>query len=279
MNGRAPRPPESLIARCRAAGVVRAMLLGAAVGAVLPAAALAQNAVNGKSLYKIWCQVCHTPDPATAVAPFNGIMAAANDPERILAAADVDPSQMGFIGTMLSSAERADIAAYLGSFLAGGTVDVVEFHHAALDHYFISASAAEIADLDSGVHAGWSRTGQKFKAWPAAAAGASQVCRFYIPPALGDSHFYSASPGECADVLATYPSFSFESSTVFYIGLPDATTGACAAGTLPVYRVWNQHVDSNHRYTSSTAIRQQMVDAGWLAEGYGPAQVIMCAPS
>ncbi len=269
-------PAPSRAPRTRAAAF-RAALLGAALCIALPVPA--QNATTGKALYKVWCQVCHTPDPATAVAPFNSIMAAANDPARILAAATVDPSQMGFIATMLTATDRADLAAYLGSLVAGSSaIDVIEYYHAARDHYFMTGTTAEIADLDGGVHAGWVRTGQKFKAWPAPTSGASTVCRFYLPPAVGDSHFYSASPAECDAVKATYPSFTFESPGVFHIGLPDAITGACASNTQPVYRVWNQHADTNHRYTTSTTIRSQMLAAGWLAEGYGPVRVIMCAP-
>lgn len=44
-----------------------------------------------------------------------------------------------------------------------------------------------------------------------------------------------------------------------------------------MYRLWNQRVDSNHRDTTSTAIKAQMVAAGYLAEGYGPDDVAMCA--
>ena len=35
----------------------------------------------------------------------------------------------------------------------------IEYYHAALDHYFISASATDISALDSGMFIGWSRTG------------------------------------------------------------------------------------------------------------------------
>ncbi len=56
---------------------------------------------------------------------------------------------------------------------------------------------------------------------------ANPVCRFYLPPPYGDSHFYSASPAECAAVQARYPFFAFESPAVFYILLPDQITGAC----------------------------------------------------
>ncbi|MEO8107462.1 MAG: hypothetical protein ABI886_09795 [Betaproteobacteria bacterium] len=66
-------------------------------------------------------------------------------------------------------------------------------------------------------------------------------------------------------------------SNLFYIALPDATTGNCAPGTIPVYRVWNGRTDSNHRYTTSKALRDQMLAKGYVAEGYGPDLAIMCA--
>jgi hypothetical protein len=111
------------------------------------------------------------------------------------------------------------------------------------------------------------------------------VCRFYIPPVHGNSHFFSASPAECNLVVlktATDPNFSgyvYESPNVFYATLPDTTTGACPAGTAPVFRLWNQRIDSNHRYTASAAIKAQMIATGYVAEGYGPNAVIMCAAS
>ncbi len=239
----------------------------------------AQNATAGQSLYRTYCLVCHSPVPSTAIAPFNQIMSAANNPAQITAAAAADPAQMGFIPTVLTATNLADIAAYLGTFAgAPATVPVVEFYNGARDHYFISTAAAEIADLDRGVHPGWTRTGRGFNAYASATAGASPVCRFYLPPAYGDSHFYSAAAAECAQVAATYPAFSYESPAVFHIGLPDPTTGACASGTVAVYRLWDNRGDTNHRYTTSTTVRQQMLAQGWIAEGYGPAQVIMCAP-
>jgi hypothetical protein len=46
---------------------------------------------------------------------------------------------------------------------------------------------------------GWARTGNAFKVYTDPASNANPVCRFYIPPVVGDSHFYTASPVECAD--------------------------------------------------------------------------------
>jgi len=76
------------------------------------------------------------------------------------------------------------------------TVDVIEFYNATLDHYFISIDGQEIHDLDTGVHPGWARSGLSFEAYAVVTAGANPVCRFYIPPGYGDSHFFSASPDE-----------------------------------------------------------------------------------
>ena len=71
--------------------------------------------------------------------------------------------------------------------------------------------------------------------------------------------------------------WQLESDNVFQINLPDKATGACAAKTVPVYRLWNHRRDSNHRYTTSAAIRDEMLATGYIAEGYGPDSVAMCA--
>jgi hypothetical protein len=162
-------------------------------------------------------------------------------------------------------------------------VSAVEFYNATLDHYFISALQPDIDALDSGRLVGWVRTGQSFHVFPSQAVGGvgvNPVCRIYIPPPQGDSHFFSASPDECAATLAKFPTFDLESSAVFFIALPTTTgptAGACPAGTIALYRVFDNRVDANHRYTTSRAIRDQMVALGYIAEGYGNDAVIMCA--
>ena len=154
-------------------------------------------------------------------------------------------------------------------------VGSIEFHHATLDHYFISALAADIDALDSGRIAGWKRTGLSFNVFPslaAAAGGASPVCRIIIPPPYGDSHFFSASPEECADTLAKFPFMSQETPSAFFVALPATggpNAGACPTGTFPVYRVFNRKADANHRYTADHAVRALMVSLGGTAEGYG----------
>jgi hypothetical protein len=47
---------------------------------------------------------------------------------------------------------------------------------------------------------------------------------------------------------------------------------------IPVYRVWDARIDTNHRYMTDRTLRDQMVAQGWVEEGYGSDAVIMCAP-
>ena len=185
----------------------------------------------------------------------------------------------GICGAGIVNAYAAVQAAQAASLQPAPTT-VVEFYNPARDHFFISANAQEIHDLDTGVHPGWQRTRLSFPAYLTSEAGFSPVCRFYIPPANGDSHFFSASPAECAQTHAKFPSFVAEAPDVFYIGLPDTATGACPIGTIPVYRVFDNRADANHRYTTSTAVIDQMKAIGWIVEGYGPGPYypIMCAP-
>ncbi len=163
--------------------------------------------------------------------------------------------------------------------VAGPTaVPVVEYYHQAFNHYFMSASPTDIAALDAGLFSGWQRTGYTFNAYLTPAPGFGPVCRFYIPPAWGDSHFYSALQSDCAIVPVTWPYFELESSAAFYVAVPDAA-GTCPANTVPVYRVWNQLPATNHRYMTSLALRATMEASGWVADGgFGVNHVNMCAP-
>jgi hypothetical protein len=166
-------------------------------------------------------------------------------------------------------------------------VQVDEFYHRDLRHYFITADAAEKQLLDTGVHPGWERTGESFRAYATGSrpdGSVNPVCRYYGKPERGlDSHFYSAygktvETTECVSVFVKFRSdWLLESDNVFQINLPDTETGACPSATVPVYRLWNQRRDSNHRYTTSVAIKAQMIASGYLAEGYGPNGVVMCA--
>jgi len=175
------------------------------------------------------------------------------------------------------------VALAASALAAPPNATVVEYYRADVDHYFMTASPQEQAALDDGVLKGWTRTGQTFLAWTDAAhapADAQPVCRYYGRPEAGlDSHFYSAFTDECDEVAAKFPlAWQFESAAVFYIQVPDRTSGACPGATMPVYRVFDNRRDANHRYTTSTALRVTMQANGWILEGIGPGGVVMCAP-
>jgi hypothetical protein len=159
----------------------------------------------------------------------------------------------------------------------------VEYYHAAFDHYFMTADATEIDALDRGVMSGWQRTGMGFNvivAEDTASPMASTVCRFYGRPEYGlDTHFYTASTDECATVQRNWPQqWQLESANVFRVYMPDTMSGSCTDGTVPIYRAWNQRVDSNHRFTIDPAVQAQMMNHGNVAEGYGNTPVAMCSP-
>lgn len=156
-------------------------------------------------------------------------------------------------------------------------VSVIEFYNASLDHYFITWAGDEIAKLDAGtVIKGWTRTGKSFPAYASPQTGTSAVCRIYIPPGKGDGHYFGRDTVECNTTMARNPNFILESASFFHLSLP--TAGICPADLVPVYRVFSNRADANHRYTTDRAVRDQMVAAGWLAEGDGTDAVVMCAP-
>ena len=167
-------------------------------------------------------------------------------------------------------------------------VTVIEYVDPARGHYFISALQPDIDALDTHRIPGWTRTGQSFGAYgtlESGGPGVEPVCRFYIPPQDGDSHFLSASPAECNAVLQltlfnpAYSGYVYETASAFFIGLPDLVTGVCPTATIPVYRLWNHRADSNHRYTTDLATKAQMIALGFVPEGYGPDAIAMCAPA
>jgi hypothetical protein len=158
----------------------------------------------------------------------------------------------------------------------------IEYYYAGFGHYFITATPAEIAHLDTS-NSGWVRTGESFKVWTEAGAGISPVCRFFSGESFApqSSHFYTPYPEECA-ILKTGTVWEFERNE-FDLRLPQgpAGQGSCLAGTLPLYRLYNngQGGAPNHRYTEDLAIFSQMLSQGWAFEGEAQTKVFACAPA
>jgi hypothetical protein len=110
-------------------------------------------------------------------------------------------------------------------------------------------------------------TGQTFS--PAFVDGASPVCRFYLLPADGDSHFFGVGSRMYRRCMR-FPTFVLEDREAMYMKLPDVSTPARQLD--PVYRLWNGRRDT------STAIRSIKRRNGRcypqvVAEGYGPDSV------
>ena len=176
----------------------------------------------------------------------------------------------------LSEDNAGVVESYSKTAGGGNKVLAVEYYNAGFDHYFVTWVPAEIVNLDTGVAKGWTRTGQSFNVYSDAPSGTAAVCRIYIPPGKGDGHFFGRDTNECAGTMSKNPTFILESPDFFHLVPPAA--GNCASGTVPVYRVFSNRADANHRYTTSRATRDLMVSKGWVAEGDGPDIVVMCAP-
>jgi hypothetical protein len=177
------------------------------------------------------------------------------------------------------------------SFCLCDQLQMYEYVHTATGHYFVTASSADVEALESGRIPGWVRTDTLSNAavwnnastqyWQASQVGQpSPVCRFFIPP---DDHFISADAKECETVAVTHPEYVLESSAAFYAWLPNQA-GVCPVDQInfptdnfflvPMFRLWNNA--ANHRYTTSPAIRDQMIAEGWTLEGYGTVPAVMC---
>lgn len=148
---------------------------------------------------------------------------------------------------------------------------VVEYYHAELKHYFQTGDYDEQMALDTGVFAGWARTGVEWLGYMAAGPTPplSPVCRFYGVPSAGlNTHFYSVNPAECAYVAQTWPDkWIEETPRAFDVLHLSPESGRCASGTVPVIRFWNARFDVNHRYVATASAEAEMVAKGWIREG------------
>ncbi len=157
---------------------------------------------------------------------------------------------------------------------------VVEYFHASTGHYFDTLLQDEIDLLEAGHFSGWSRSIGSFIAYATAAdapAGTVPVCRFFS--AIYTAHFYTADQAECQTVVDRWPDvWTLETREAFYIFEPDKATGDCGPGLLPVYRLYSTRNGPNHRYVTDRALRDAMVAAGWVAEGFGSDAVMLCTP-
>jgi hypothetical protein len=162
------------------------------------------------------------------------------------------------------------------------TVTAVEFYCAHTDHYLMSVAAGEIAALGSRRFPGWVRTGKSFAVFAATIPNDPThpgLCRACEHPAVTPDSRVRMSPAACDAVFGRFPNALLSAPRdAFAMAVPNAADGSCTAGTVPVYRLYDNRPDVNYRYTVSLPIRDQMLAAGWISEGRGALGVVMCAP-
>jgi hypothetical protein len=182
-----------------------------------------------------------------------------------------------------------------GGYIGPSTVRAVEYYNATLDRYFLSAFAQDLDALDSGRTPGWQRTGIDFAVGEASLVVINwnvwdyplpdpfpmvPVCRFYMPPGSGNTHFYTASAKECDAIHVFYPDLVFETSAAFYVALPDFSAGECPKGPgfllAPMYRLVRQ--GGEHRFTLDRALRDAWIADGYMPEGVGADGIAFCVP-
>jgi hypothetical protein len=156
------------------------------------------------------------------------------------------------------------------------TFVVWEYHDAARDRWFVTASPAEERALDATET--WARTRFGFRVHDAPGPGLVPVCRFVrISAAVrAATHFWSADPDECAS-LSTDPSW-IEEGTVFHVA-PVDDQGRCPAETGPVFRLYDPSRATlpAHRFTPRREARAALLADGWVAEGRGEG-IAFCVP-
>lgn len=197
----------------------------------------------------------------------------------------------GGISSINRSLASAEIFAYRQPTLAATVVeyrDTQDFPGSPGGHYFYTDDPDERAIVDTGGAGRFIRTGSEFKS-----GGSKRVCRFFGSLTPGPrSHFYTASDAECAALktqqLTPVPvdvqQWNFEG---LWFGvepvLIDEAGAHCPAGTLPVYRGYNNAYpatgqknswDSVHRYST----RRDEIDSLVAMHGWRDEGIAFCSP-
>ena len=167
------------------------------------------------------------------------------------------------------------------------TAPMIEFLHPALNYYFLTSRASEIALLDRTPP--FVRTGQSFLVYPSAVAGSQPITRFYFDKVAvagsRGSHFYTLVDAELITLIGLNPGtvaapklpFSEGADSFAFSPLVEGVGGRCAGSLMPVFRLFRGNArfpdDPNHRFTTSTAVYNAFVALGWDGEG-----VKFCVP-
>jgi mono/diheme cytochrome c family protein len=204
------------------------------------------------------------------------------------AAASVRSATLSIAHNAVGSPSTVSLAGTGVASTGGVTTTMIEYFFAALDYYFITSRAGDIALLDTA--AGWTRTGKSFKVYTTQQSGTVAVNRYYFDQiAVANSrgsHFYTVVQAEKDALASLNPSnaqtprlpFNEGQDSFAFSAVVEGVGGSCAAGQLPVYRIFRGQTrfpdNPNHRFTTDTAIYNSFVASGWDGEG-----VKFCVPN
>jgi sugar lactone lactonase YvrE len=161
--------------------------------------------------------------------------------------------------------------------VAGSLRLLTEYRYTPSDYFFYTSRDGEKFALDN--TAGWARTGASLIVNTANDAGSKAITRYFFDRVAQNqsrgSHFYTLIDGEIAGLNALNPGNVRAPGLPFNEGVEayafPTTNGACAANTTPVYRAFRNAVvapdNPTHRYSANLATYNDLVAAGWNAEG------------
>jgi hypothetical protein len=162
----------------------------------------------------------------------------------------------------------------------GPVARVTQYLNGDTGFYFMTADEREQVALESGAFSGWRpdkiapSAPHVFGFFRGAAPDRSPVCRFISAAfAPKSSHFYTADRAEC-DAVRRNPLWTYEGDVGYVV--PADATGACPAGVVPLYRMYNKGADGapTHIYTTWQSWYQGLSSGGgWAGEG-----VLGCVP-
>ena len=160
---------------------------------------------------------------------------------------------------------------------------IVEFRQTALDYYFMTSRANEIALLDGMSAQGWQRTGQSFRvASEQSAVGRDfgrPLRRFYFDRiarnATRGSYFYTSSASDVDVLRALNPQNTQAPRLPYDEGVdsmvfapPQGSTCAYNGFQVSVYRFFRTASDDpNHRYVADLGLAASMPRSVWQYEG------------
>ncbi|MEO7252620.1 MAG: choice-of-anchor D domain-containing protein [Casimicrobium sp.] len=203
------------------------------------------------------------------------------------AAASVRSGALSIAHNAVGSPSTVSLAGTGVASTSSQTTAMVEYYFAALDYYFITSRAGEIALLDTAT--GWVRTGKSFNVYTAQQVGTEGLNRYYFDQIAvhntRGSHFYTVVQSE-KDALVSLNSTNAQTARLpfnegidsyAFTPLVEGIGGSCAAGLVPVHRIFRGAArfpdNPNHRFTTDTAVYNSFVALGWDGEG-----VKFCAP-